>query len=121
MAGFFKNKIIQAVLVFLAIIGAYAMYQTFGYYLNAPEGEFSETAEDSETMTDTEESDGMGAMEGSGSTQYTPGMDLKGIHIMGNGDVMLGDGTVITDATIRADGMIEFPDGSTTEPLMDMR
>ena len=48
-------------------------------------------------------------------------MDMSGIHIMADGTVMLGNGTVVTDAVINADGTISMPDGQVVTPLMDMR
>lgn len=44
-----------------------------------------------------------------------------GIHIMGDGSVMLGNGEVVADATVTADGMIELADGTLLEPEMDLR
>ena len=47
--------------------------------------------------------------------------ELEGIHIMGNGDVMLGDGTVLPDASIMDDGMIQLSDGTIVTPKFDLR
>lgn len=47
------------------------------------------------------------------------GMD--GIHIMPNGDVMLGTGEVVETATINANGMIVWEDGTIITPVLDMR
>ncbi len=121
MRSFFTNKYIQAALVFLAIVGAYAVYQTLTYYVTDPVDETTMpmATEDMNAMmsdtTDTEVSTDTGAV------LYAPGLDLTGIHIMNNGEVMTGAGVVISDAVIQENGMIVFPDGSTVEPLMDMR
>ena len=63
------------------------------------------------------------AMQMSGETMAgsNKDMDLSGIHIMGDGSVMLGDGTTLTDASVNADGMIVLGDGTEVEPMMDMR
>lgn len=47
--------------------------------------------------------------------------DLSGIHIMPDGSVMLGDGSMLPDATVTEDGMILLPDGDLVEPVMDLR
>jgi len=47
--------------------------------------------------------------------------DLAGIHIMGDGTVMLGNGEEVHDATITADGMIMLSDGTLVEPKFDLR
>lgn len=50
------------------------------------------------------------------------GMDgLAGIHIMADGSVMLGNGAVVSDATITDDDMIKLGDGTLVEPTADMR
>ena len=49
------------------------------------------------------------------------GMDLSGIHIMGDGSVMLGDGTVLSDATVNDEDMIVLADGTVVESTLDMR
>lgn len=46
---------------------------------------------------------------------------LDGIHIMADGSVMLGNGAVVTDATVNDDDMIVLGDGTLVEPEMDMR
>ncbi len=43
------------------------------------------------------------------------------IHIMANGDVMLGNGEVVTDANITSDGKIVLSNGEVVAPVMDMR
>ena len=48
-------------------------------------------------------------------------IDLDGIHIMPNGDVMLGNGEVLSDATITDDGMIMLENGDLVEPEFDLR
>ena len=48
-------------------------------------------------------------------------VSMDGIHIMANGDVMAGDGTVLPGASIRADGMIVLSSGQVIEPAMDLR
>lgn len=48
-------------------------------------------------------------------------MDLSGIHIMADGSVMLGDGTVLDDASVNDEGMIVLGDGTEVEPVYDMR
>ena len=53
---------------------------------------------------------------------YSPSdEELKMIHIMGNGEVMLGNGTVLADATINADGTITLTDGRKVTPMADYR
>ncbi len=46
---------------------------------------------------------------------------LDGIHIMADGTIMLGNGAVVTDATINDDDMIVLGDGTLVEPEIDMR
>ncbi len=48
-------------------------------------------------------------------------VDLDGIHIMANGDVMNGDGEILEGVAVTEDGMIELTDGTFVEPVMDMR
>lgn len=107
MDWFFMNKYIQALLVFLAIIGAFTVYQSMHYY--------TDTVAEVVLEEPTEDMANMGPME------YSSDLDLTGLHIMTNGDVMTGAGIVITDAVIEEDGMITFSDGSSVEPTMDMR
>lgn len=47
--------------------------------------------------------------------------DLDGIHIMGDGTVMLGNGEVVEDATVTEDGMIMLANGEMVEPEFDLR
>lgn len=47
--------------------------------------------------------------------------DLAGIHIMGDGTVMLGNGDEVHDATVTEDGMIMLSDGTLVEPKFDLR
>ncbi len=46
---------------------------------------------------------------------------IEGIHIMPDGSVMLGTGETVTSASVNADGMIVWEDGTLIKPLMDMR
>ena len=46
---------------------------------------------------------------------------IEGIHIMPDGSVMLGTGETIPSASVDADGMIIWEDGTLIQPLMDMR
>lgn len=48
-------------------------------------------------------------------------MDLSGIHIMGDGTVMLGNGEALDDATVNDEGMIVLGDGTVVEPEHDLR
>ena len=47
--------------------------------------------------------------------------DLTGLHIMPNGDVMLGNGDVLDNAKALSDGTVELPTGEIVRPMMDMR
>jgi len=64
------------------------------------------------------------SMESAGVSEETSrlGMEgIEGIHIMQNGSVMLGNGVLLSDVTIAADGMITLGSGETVKPVMDMR
>lgn len=74
--------------------------------------------EEDEHEHDTAEEDEMDHedhMDGDEDDQY------DGIHIMGDGTVMLGDGTALETATVTDDGMIELEDGTVLEPAFDLR
>ena len=47
--------------------------------------------------------------------------DMQGIHIMPDGAVMSGSGTVLQDAVVNPDGSITLPDGQTVIPANDYR
>lgn len=86
------KTIIQSVLLFVAIVGAYSFYQQWNVYQSQQEA---------------------------ASTAYRD--SFVGTHIMGNGDIMKPDGTILSEATITADGMILLPDGLLIKPAFDMR
>ncbi len=56
-----------------------------------------------------------------GSTNYDKDADLKGIHIMSDGKIMWGNGSLVAGATITADGKIKLSDGRIVEPAFDLR
>lgn len=47
--------------------------------------------------------------------------DVSGIHIMGDGTIMWGDGDEVAGATITADGKVQLSDGRIIEPKFDLR
>ena len=98
----------------MAVVGAYTVYLNIEYFLQedtVPVAETEEIMDHNQHQMQPED----------GAMKYSPNLDLKGTHIMNNGEVMTGSGVVISDAVIREDGMIEFPDGSELKPAMDMR
>lgn len=47
--------------------------------------------------------------------------EYEGIHIMGDGSVMLGNGDTLDSATVNDEGMIVLEDGTVLEPEFDLR
>ena len=47
--------------------------------------------------------------------------EIAGMHIMANGDIMLGSGEEVHGATITADGKIKLEDGTIVTPAFDLR
>lgn len=75
----------------------------------APEPEPEETVDEEATETDSSE-------------EVSPVQEnTDGTHIMQNGDVMTGAGVVLPDAVILADGNIQLGDGTIIEPAFDLR
>lgn len=112
MDGFFKNKYIQAALVFLSILGLAYIYQHVTYDPEAgqtvdPVPEVVDTMENMADMPATESGDAS--------------VDYAGTHIMPDGSVMTGAGAVIEGAVILDNGDIEMPNGTTITPVGDFR
>lgn len=86
------KTIIQSVILFVAIVGAYSFYQQWNAYQE------QQVADEAAYRA-----------------------SFEGTHIMGNGDIMKPDGTILNEATITEDGMIMLPDGLIITPAFDMR
>jgi len=111
-----QNKYLQALLVFFAVMGIYAVIQSGLYYFSgsiAP----SVTQESEIESMDME----MEPMDAADSVESTGEIDYTGTHIMPDGSVMTGSGLVIDEATILEDGTIELPDGAVLTPVADFR
>jgi hypothetical protein len=46
---------------------------------------------------------------------------LDGLHIMADGSLMLGDGSMVETATVNEDGMVVLENGDLVQPEMDLR
>ena len=102
MNAFFQNHIVQAVLVFFAIVGLYCSFQYVKFY-QANQDAMAEM--DMTTMPADESS----------ADPYA------GTHIMPDGSVMLGSGDTVAEAEILEDGSVKMPDGTVLEEVPDFR
>ena len=84
-----SKTLIQSIVLFVTIVGSYALYQNWVY---------NDNLEKEAAMA-----------------------EYAGTHIMPNGEVMKGDGTVLSDATILPDGNIKLSDGMILAPAFDLR
>lgn len=116
---FFGNKYVQSVLVFVVIVGGYIAYKSVMYSLSGG----SVVPLPSQNSTENQTVDAINGMEPTGAADSEVQNEdrYKGIHIMSDGTVMLGNGEVLEDATVTSEGMIELSDGTEIKPVMDLR
>lgn len=118
MDSFLHNKIVQAVLVFCAVVGLYTLFLNAQYALTSDDSQINNESaphvhDDSHAHPPTDMMD-------MGNTT-TPADPYAGTHIMPDGTVMLGTGETIPEAVINDDGSVEMPDGTILENVPDMR
>ncbi|MFT5036933.1 MAG: plastocyanin [Candidatus Azotimanducaceae bacterium] len=92
-----KNIYVQCVLLFVLIVGSYALYLNVSYTDPVPEENRQE-----------------------GREIVTPD-PFAGTHIMADGTIMNGDGTLLPDAEILLDGTLKMSDGTILTPAFDLR
>ncbi len=114
MDNFFKNKLAQAVLVFLAVLGIVYIYQSLTYVAYGPGAMHQEMDEHMDEMEEH-----MGEIHDHMDHEHEE--DYAGTHIMQNGDVMTGSGQIIDGAIILTNGDVALPDGTLLKSVMDMR
>lgn len=115
-----SNKYVQAILVFLAIIGGFYLLQ------GMKSSELADTENPAEMISEMTEMDAMsdGEMDHSQmqmGSDAQDAIDYTGTHIMGDGSVMTGSGIVVDGAVVQTDGTIKLQDGMVITPVADYR
>ena len=110
MISALKNTYVQGVLLFVLIVGGYALYVNVTHTENVSNTteQISADMEEANVSQDDEAAD-----------KNT--IDLTGTHIMPDGSVMTGSGLTLPDATVLPDGTIELSNGDTLTPVADFR